>query len=69
MECELSKGMRGHLQGSAKRRALGLVNFVPADAYHFCLALPAAFSQPGDYSLQIIARDLSVLFLNYSRPV
>ena len=24
----------------------GLVNFVPADAYLFCLSLPAAFSQP-----------------------
>ena len=44
------------VQGSAKRRAPGLVNFgelfvlvnfVPAVAYHFCLALPAAFTQPG----------------------
>ena len=35
------------LQGSAKRRSPGLVNFVTALAYHFCLALPAAFSQPG----------------------
>ena len=25
-----------------------LVNFVPALAYHFCLALPEAFTQPGD---------------------
>ena len=25
----------------------GLVNFVPAVAYHFCLNLPAAFKQPG----------------------
>ena len=33
--------------GAAKRRAPGLANFVPAVAYHFCLALPAAFSQPG----------------------
>ena len=24
-----------------------MVNFVPAVAYHFCLALPAAFTQPG----------------------
>ena len=24
-----------------------LVNFVPAVAYHFCLNLPAAFTQPG----------------------
>ena len=29
------------VQGSAKRRAPGLVNFIPALAYHFCLALPA----------------------------
>ena len=29
------------LQGSAKRRCPGLVNFIPAAvAYHFCLALP-----------------------------
>ena len=25
------------LQTSAERQALGLVNFVPADVYHFCL--------------------------------
>ena len=25
----------------------GLVRFVPTVAYHFCLALPAAFTQPG----------------------
>ena len=31
------------LQGMAKRWAQGLVNFVAAVAYHFCLALPAAF--------------------------
>ena len=35
------------IQGSTTRRALGLVNFVPALAYHFCLNLPAALSQPG----------------------
>ena len=32
-----------HVQTSAK----GLVNFIPAVAYHFCLSLPAAFMQPG----------------------
>ena len=37
----------GHLQGSTNRRALGLVNFVPALAHHFCLNLPAAFSNLG----------------------
>ena len=31
-----------HVQRSAK----GLVNFIPAVAYHFCLSLPAAFMQP-----------------------
>ena len=39
------------LQGSAKRWTPGLVNFVPAVAYHFCLALPAAFTQPGAHML------------------
>ena len=39
------------LHGSAKRRAPGLVNFVAAVAYHFCLALPAAFTQPWDHFL------------------
>ena len=36
------------LQESANPRAPGLVNFVAALAYHFCMALPAAFTQPGD---------------------
>ena len=35
----------------AKRRSQGLVNFVIALAYHFCLALSAAFTQPGDHLL------------------
>ena len=39
------------VQGSAKRWSPGLVNFIPAVAYHFCLALPAAFMQPGAYLL------------------
>ena len=34
------------IQGSAKRRSPGLVNFVAAVAYHFCLALPVAITQP-----------------------
>ena len=33
------------IQGWAKKRSLGLVNFVPAVDYHFSLALPAAFSR------------------------
>ena len=28
-----------------------MVNFVTAVAYHFCLALPAAFTQPGNHLL------------------
>ena len=36
-----------YIQGSTNRRAPGLGNFVPALAYHFCLNLPAAFTQPG----------------------
>ena len=39
-----------HIQGSAKRLRPGLVNCVPAVAYHFCLNLPRAFSQPGKHS-------------------
>ena len=35
------------VQGSAQRRSPGLVNFVAAVAYYFCLVLPAAFTQPG----------------------
>ena len=41
------KTVSKYLQGSAKRRSPGLVHFVPAVAYHFCLNLPAAFTQPG----------------------
>ena len=37
------------VQGSAKRRSPCLVNFVAAVAYHFWLALPAAFTQPGNH--------------------
>ena len=32
---------------SAKRKAQGFVNSAHALAYHFCQALPAAFTQPG----------------------
>ena len=35
------------VEGSAKRLRPGLVNFVAAVAYHFCLSLPAAFTKPG----------------------
>ena len=39
------------IQGSAKRQSQGLVNFIPAVAYHFCLALLAAFTQSGAHLL------------------
>ena len=39
------------IQEWAKKRSLGLVKFVAAVAYHFCLVLPAAFTQPGDHLL------------------
>ena len=40
------------IKSSAKRWSSGLMNFVPAVAYHFCLGLPAAFTQPGARLLQ-----------------
>ena len=39
------------LQGWAKLLFPGLENFVPAVAYHFCLNLLRAFSQPGSCNL------------------
>ena len=39
------------LQGSANPRAPGLVNFVTAVAYPFCLNLPEKFSQPWNGNL------------------
>ena len=49
------------LQGLANWRAQGSVNFVPAVAYHFCLNLPAAFTQPRAHLLAepCMARNLS----------
>ena len=35
------------MHGLAKCRAPSLVNLVPTVAHYFCLALPAAFTQPG----------------------
>ena len=40
-----------YVRDLAKRRSLGLVNFVTALAYNFCLALPAAFTQTGNHHL------------------
>ena len=36
--------------GPGKKRFPGCENFVLAVAYHFCLALPEKFSQPGNHS-------------------
>ena len=49
---ELETNLRQEdIKSSAKRWSPGLMNFVPAVVYHFCLALPAAFTQPGDHPL------------------
>ena len=44
---DVSNIRRGLEQISVKRMPLGLVDFVPADANHFFLTMPAAFTQPG----------------------
>ena len=44
----LSYGLSHIYRGPAKLWSPGLMNFVSAVAYLFCLNLPAAFSQPGD---------------------
>ena len=49
-----------YLQRSAKVDALGSVNFVPAVAYPFCLALPTAFTQPGAHLLALLVLSLRV---------
>ena len=41
------------LQGISMRPFSGLVNFVPAVAYHVCLNLPSPFSQPGNGLIEI----------------
>ena len=47
-----------NLQGWPKRWTPGLVNFITALAYHFCLDLPAAFTQPRDH---LIAEPRTIL--------
>ena len=49
------------VQGWAKRRLPGLVNVVTAVAYHLCLALPAAFTQPEDHLLAVPSSSTTVL--------
>ena len=45
-----SAAFSNRLQGPAKKRFPGCENLVLAVAYHFCLALPEKFSQPGNHS-------------------
>ena len=47
------------VQRFTKRLVRGLVNFVSAIAYLFCLNLPAAFSQPGNGIIEIPFRTTS----------
>ena len=44
------------VRGISKRPFPGLVNFVSAVAYLFCLNMPAAFSQPGNGLIEIPCR-------------
>ena len=48
-EARVYPGIR--VQRLAKVCAPGLVNSIPAVAYHFCLNLPAAFTKPGASTL------------------
>ena len=47
-----------------RKWAPGLVNFVPALAYHICLALPAEFTQPGDHLLAEPCRVCTLYWLD-----
>ena len=57
-----------YIQGLQKEWAPGLKNFVPALAYHFCLALPAIFPQPGLHSFgdscTVLLTQLALLVAN-----
>ena len=62
------KGVPVVVQGSANPQTPGLVNFVTAVAYHLCLNLPRAFSQPGarglaDLCISVGTRCISGMFL------
>ena len=58
--------MTDDIQRSAIRRSPGSVNFVTALAYHFCLALSAAFAQPGDHLL-VESSTLRKIIIYYER--
>ena len=59
-----------HIQGSPKRLRPGLVSFVSAVAYHCCLSLPAAFTQPGRSLLAdpciLSLQPLCILYLQFT---
>ena len=62
------KSRHPKLQSSAKRRRPGLVNFVSAVAYHSCLSLPAAFTQPGRSLLADPCIYFAIIFLHKVLP-
>ena len=51
-----------NVQGYTKRWSQGLVNFVSALAYHFYLALPAEFTQPGNHLLAELCTSIPLDF-------
>ena len=59
---EVNGCQRFIVQSSAKRWFQGLVNFVSARAYHFCLALPAEFTQPGNHLLAELCTSIPLDF-------
>ena len=52
---------------SAKRRVPGLVNFILALAYYYCLALPAEFMQPEAHTLAQPCHSYIYLTLHFAR--
>ena len=57
------------MQGLPKECFPSFVNFVTAVAYHFCLTLPRAFSQPGKHSFGnpcTYCLKINALFLMFS---
>ena len=50
--------IRNHGRGLANEWPPGLVNFVPAVAYHICLNLPQIVSQPGGLFLAQVCTEI-----------
>ena len=55
------RGCQVEPAGTAKMWSLGLVNFITALDYHFCLALPAAFTKPRDHFLAEFCKGMRAL--------